>query len=190
MEKKIEKLKKMNSKTKHKRKMSEKEYGELYSENLGKITTVLNKDKIYDEDILHDTFLELYKRRGEIQAKRFVTYFVAWYKEVYDREEKRTNRYEYCGTNVEDKYDLMEESDLAYREEIGQRVDEIIEHYRSNPPKNARNHERACEILQLYRDGLSEREIAKELCIGKSTVHQYIDAIISYLRDEYGQTSV
>ena len=183
-------MRKAKNNTKRKRKMSEKEYGELYSENLGKITTVLNQDKVFDEDILHDTFLKLNKQRGEIQAKRFVTYFVAWYKKLYDREEKRKNLYEYCGTNVADKYDRMDESDLAYREEIGQRVDEIIENYRTNVPKNAKNHARACEILQLYRDGLSEREIAEELCIGKSTVHQYIEVIIRQLRNKYGQSGV
>jgi len=59
--------------------------------------------------------------------------------------------------------------------------------YRTNTPKNAKKHARACEILQLYRDGLSEREIAQELGIGKSTVHQYIDVIIRQLRNKYGQ---
>ena len=170
--------------------MTGKEYGETYSNNLGKITTVLNQDKIFDEDILHDTYLELYERCGEIQSERFVTYFAAWYKKLYDREKKRENRYEYCGTNVADKHDLMDESDLAYREEVGRRVDEIIEDYRANPPKNAKKHRRACEILQLYREGLSEREIAQELGIGKSTVHQYMDVIIKQLRAKYGQSGV
>ena len=167
--------------------MTRKEYGAMYSYSLGRITTVLKQEKIFDEDILHDTYLELYTRCGEIQKEHFVTYFVAWYKQLYEREAKRQGRYEYCGTNVAEKHDLMDESDLAYREEIGQRVDEIIEDYRTNSPKNVKKHARACEILQLYRDGLSEREIAQELGIGKSTVHQYIDVIIRQLRNKYGQ---
>lgn len=170
--------------------MTGQEFGELYSNNLRKITTVLHQEKVFDEDILHDTFLALYERCREIQAERFVTYFVAWYKKLYEREKKRSNRYEYCGTNVADKYDLMDESDLAYREKTGQRVDEMLEDYRTNTPKNAKKHKRACEILQLYRDGLSEREIAQELGIGKSTVHQYMEIIIRQLRDKYGQSGV
>ena len=50
--------------------------------------------------------------------------------------------------------------------------------------------ERACKVLLLYRQGRTERQIAEEMGLAKTTVHQYIEGIIRQIRREYDQRGV
>lgn len=68
--------------------------------------------------------------------------------------------------------------------EFGKRyVENLIGYYCAHPLPGERNHERACEILVLYRQGLSYVEIAKRLKIDESTAKKYFKRTIMRLKD-------
>ena len=79
-------------------------------------------------------------------------------------------------------FDRTDDSDLAYREQVGKRVDSLIRYYATHPQPGERNHRRACKILRLYRQGLTEVEISNKLKISQPTVHQHLERIIERLK--------
>ena len=170
--------------------MTPEQFAQAYLECEGRIKSVLLKEKIYDEDLLHDTYIALYDSEKEIRTEQFVTYFVAWYKQLYFRRALRDSHYVNYGVNAAEHHDCADESDLEQREQTAQRVDDIIDRYCAHSPHGAKNHERACKVLLLYRQGRTERQIAEELGLAKTTVHQYIEGIIRQIRREYDQRGV
>ena len=159
--------------------MEAEEFGERYLEYEQDIMKVLRKQKIYDEDLVHDTYIALYEYSQEDEIHDFVDTFVSFYKTRYMRREEHESNYETCddATMIE-KYDRIDEDDWEYRERIGQQMDVLMEIYRVNLLPRARNHERGCKILRLFCDGLSNVEIAKTLKIDESTVRRYIKRAI------------
>ena len=143
--------------------MTEEEFGKAYIANKDDIEQELKGLQIYDMDLYHDTYIALYEDSQEKEIRNFKNADMSY------------------------TFDRAESSDTDYNEEVGRRVDAIIDYYCTHPPKGARNHECACEILKLFCKGLSIREIAAELGIGKSTAHQYIACIIRQIKRQYGQ---
>ena len=78
--------------------------------------------------------------------------------------------------------DIIDESDLEEREARGKKVDELIERYCSHPQPGERNHKRACKILRLYYQGLTEDEISDKLKISQPTVHLHLARTIERLK--------
>ena len=154
--------------------MNSEEFGKTYLQHEQDIKNVLLGLKIYDEDLMHDTYLALHEHSQEAEIGNFVDAFVAFYKNLRKRQKKEAENFEVCDymTMVE-KYDRIDEDDWRRRERIMQSIDDMIEEFYKNPHPNERNHERACDVLELYRNGLTFREIARELGIKCSTVHEY-----------------
>ena len=78
--------------------------------------------------------------------------------------------------------DRIDEDDWKQRELLEQYLDYIFENFRENPLPGIRNHERACQVLQLFREGLTFREIAEKLGIKCSTAHEYFSRAINGLK--------
>ena len=79
--------------------------------------------------------------------------------------------------------DIIDESDLEEREARGKKVDEIVKLYRSmRHLSGERNHKRACKILRLYCQGLTEDEISDKLKISQPTVHLHLARAIERLK--------
>ena len=163
--------------------MNPTQFGQTYLQYEANIVKVLRKQKIYDEDLLHDTYIALYEHSPHPSTEDFVTTFVSFYKNLYDWQNKHESQCIVCDdTEIVEKFDRPDESDLAYREKVGERVDKLIAYFSAHPLPGERNHQRACQILRLYRAGYSHVEIAKTLKIHESTVKKYFKRIIEGLK--------
>ena len=163
--------------------MEAEEFGQRYLQHEEDITNVLRKQKIYDEDLMHDTYIALYEHSPHPSAEDFVKTFVRFYRNLYDWQNKREQPCIVCDDEeITEKFDRADESDLEYREKIGERVDKLIAYFCTHPLPGERNHQRACEILRMYCQGLSYVEIAKRLKIDESTVKKYFKRIVEGLK--------
>ena len=166
--------------------MTETEFGEAYLKNMDYIHKTLYGLEIFDMDLLHDTYIELYEDSQKKEIRHFGNAYIAYYVLLHFRQMVRESRFE-TYDNSSCVFDRPDASNSEYNEQVGCRVDAIIDYYCTHPPKGARNHECACEILKLYCKGLTVREIANELGLGKSTVQQYVDTIVRQIKRQYGQ---
>ena len=166
--------------------MTSEQFGQTYLQYEPNITKVLRKQEIYDEDLLHDTYIALYLHSRHARIRDFVDTFVSFYKTRYKRRGEKESNYETCddATMIE-KYDRADHSDLAYRERVGKRVEAIIEDVIAHPLPGERNRKRAVKILQLYRDGLTFEEIAHKLKTSRQSVEQQLGRTTEKLRVRY-----
>ena len=155
--------------------MTSEQFGKTYLRYEKNIAKVLRTQKIYDEDLLHDTYIAVYELSQQEQIGDFVNTFVTFYRNLRKRQEK---------------YDRIDEDDWKHREQMGQLVDEMMEFYRTHLLPGERNHERSCEILKLFRAGLSNVEIAKTLKIDESTVRRYIKRAILGFKSPSKMTTI
>ena len=163
--------------------MEAEEFGERYLEYEEDIMKVLRKQKIYDEDLVHDTYIALYEFSPHPRAEDFVKTFVEFYKNLHRRRKKDADNFETCdNATMIEKYDRIDEDDWERRERLMQCIDVIFAEFSENPLPGERNHERACAVLDLYRNGLTFREIADELGIKCSTVHAYFSRAIRRMK--------
>ena len=87
------------------------------------------------------------------------------------------------GTNTQLlNYDRPDASDLAYREQVGRRVDSLLRYYATHPQPGERNHKRTLKILRLYCQGLTEQEISDKLKISQQAVNQSLARSIERLK--------
>ena len=162
--------------------MPEKKYGEMYLRYEKNIEKVLNRKKIYDEDLLHDAYIELYEKSQQEKIEDFVSAFVGVYENLLTRSDEHESHYD-CHDNTHMlKYDRAVEDDPEYREDVSKRLDRLIRNYSQHPQKGERNHERTLKILRLYRKGLNETEISRNLKISQPTVHLYLKRAIERLK--------
>ena len=163
--------------------MDTNEFGQTYLQYEANIAKVLNKQKIYDEDLLHDTYIALYEYSQNEEIDDFVNTFVEFYKNLRKRMKKDADFFETCdNATMIEKYDRIDEDDWKRRERDLERLDDILREFSENRLRYERNHERACAVLDLYRNGLTFREIADELGIKCSTAHEYFSRAIKRMK--------
>ena len=159
--------------------MNSEQFGKTYLQYERNIEKVLREKKIYDEDLMHDTYIALYQHSQHAEIRDFVNTFVSFYLTRHKRREEYESNYEACdNATMIEKYDRIDEDDWEYRERLGEQMDEMMEFYLTHPWHKERNHKRGCEILRLYCEGLSKVEIAKKLKIDESTVRKYLKRAI------------
>lgn len=164
--------------------MTQQQFSTAFLRYEPNITKVLRSQNIYDQDLLHDTYIALYEHSPHAEITDFTSTFVAFYRARHKRRIEHDAHFLPCdNTTLIDHFDRPDESDLDYREQIGQRVDDLLGWFDAHPLPGERNHERAVKILTLYRDGLSHVEIAKQLKIHESTVKKYFKRTILRLKD-------
>ena len=163
--------------------MRQEQFSQIYLRNEQQIARRLQELQIYDEDRLHDTYIALYEQAPTIGSKRFVETFVKYYRTLQRRANDHDSHYMPCShEEIVEKFDRPDETDQEYREEVAQRVDELIEEYRHHPFPGERNHRRAVRILQLYRSGMTLQAIAERMNMRKQTVHDYLKNTVKNLR--------
>ena len=163
--------------------MRQEQFSQIYLRNEQQIARRLQELQIYDEDRLHDTYIALYEAAPTIGSRRFAETFVKFYRTLQRRANDYDSHYMPCShEEMMEKFDRPDESDTEYREQVAQRVDELINEYRRHPFPGERNHQRAVRILQLYRSGLTLQAIAERMNMRKQTVHDYLKNTVKNLR--------
>ena len=162
--------------------MTPEKFAQAYLKHEEYIKKVLRSLKIYDDDLLHDTYIALYEHSQHAEIVDFTNTFVAFYRARDKRQTEREAHYTCCDNTQLLNYDRPDESDLAYREQVGRRVDRLLRYYATHPQPGERNHKRTCKILRLYCQGLTEQEISDKLKISQPTVHQYLARAIERLK--------
>ena len=162
--------------------MTSEQFGKTYLQHEQDIANVLRKQRIYDEDLLHDTYIALYEHSQHEEINDFVSTFVSFYRSRYKRRDAYEENYECYDHSQLLNFDKPDESDLAYREQVGRRVDSLIRYFAEHPQPGERNHKRTCKILRLYCQGLNECEISNKLKISQQAVSQTLQRAIERLK--------
>ena len=176
--------------------MNETEFANTYLQYEENIKKVLNSKKIYDEDLLHDTYIALYDHKPHPAPEEFVNTFVSFYRNNrswQDKQESNVVPYDNAQlAALEIPDDSVSEDALneridctnrtTYREQCRTLLPKVLDYYFSHPQPGERNRRRSCSILRLYLDGKSECEIARELNVSQPTVHQYFTRAVAHLK--------
>ncbi len=162
--------------------MNENDFANSYLQHEETIKKVLRSKKIYDEDLLHDTYIALYEHSQQAEIRDYVNTFVSFYMTRHLRREEHESNYDCCDDRQLLHYDRADESDLAYREAVGRKMDRLLRYYVSHPQKGERNHQRACKVLRLYCQGYNEVEISNKLKISQQAVSQHLERAIARLK--------
>jgi len=168
--------------------MKQEQFSQIYLRNEQQIARRLQELQIYDEDRLHDTYIAMYEKAQTFGSRRFAETFVKYYRTLQRRANDQAEHYIPCSpSEMVERYDRPDEDDTEYREQVAQRVDELIEEYRHHPFPGERNHRRAVRIIQLYRSGLTPREIAKRIQVTQRTVELQLQSMLKKLRLRYSK---
>ena len=132
--------------------------------------------KIYDEDLLHDTYIALYEHSQEREIRDFVNTFVGVYINMAKRREERESHYDCYDHTQMLNFDRADESDLDYREQVGRRVDRLLRKYIGHPQPGERNHKRACEIQIVNLD--------------VSVVYRYLKRAVKKIEEQQDLTTI
>ena len=172
------------------------QFSQTYLKYEADITAVLISKHIFDQDLLHDTYIARFNNSPHPAPKDFVTTFVSFYINARDWQDEQESHFipydnaQLAALDIPD--DSVGEEALdnridqtnraTYRERCRELLPKVIDYYFSHPQPGERNRRRSCRILRLYLDGLSECEIARRLNISQQAVQQSFTRIVSRLK--------
>ena len=163
--------------------MNTEEFGKRYLEEEGNIAKVLRGLGIYDDDLLHDTYIAVYQHSQHTAINDFTRAPTSSPRRRHTPLPEYNSHYLACdNTTIEQTYDCCDETDLEHREQVGKQVDKILRYDAEHPQPGERNHKRACKILRLYCQGLNECEISNKLKISQSAVSQTLERALERLK--------
>lgn len=165
--------------------MTSQQFAQTYLQYEANIQKVLLSQRIFDEDLLHDTYIALFNHSPHPEPEDFVTTFVSFYRNARRWRDNKESHFEPCDDQQLLAYDRPDNSaaELACRERRFRRLDKLLDYYFTHPQPGRYDHERSCRILRLFLEGLSEREISDKLKISHQAVHQSLSRTIDRLRD-------
>ena len=170
--------------------MTSEQFGNTYLRYEPNITKVLRKQEIYDEDLMHDTYIALYEYSQQEEIRDFVDTFVEFYRNLCDWQNYRESHYEPYDYNQLVALHIIDESDWRQREQSLRRLDKLLNYYYTHPHPDEHHHKRSSKILRLFLKGLSEREISRSVKISQSAVHQSLQRTIDRLKTYHSYTTI
>ena len=175
--------------------MNETEFGKAYLANINDIENEIKALKMYDEDLLHDTYIDLYEWSQSNEILDFVNTYVEFFKNRYkwrDKEEDPLVAYDNEHLAALEIIDESQDVEIIDRDidllnelrsdEYKEQLRKMLNYYYRHPQPGERNHKQACKVLRYFLDGKSEREISHKFNIAHQTVHQYITRTIERLK--------
>lgn len=161
-----------------------KSFESLYNIYVGKIFNYINSF-IYDPDIAKDitqnTFLQLWYSRSNIDANGNVEgYIYTISRNLLFREIRRLNIQKNYALHVQE--DITEEEESGIEEKLSHdMIEERILSLLAELPESRRR-----IFMMRWSNGLSNKEIAKELSISEKTVSTQIHRTITFLKSKIG----
>ena len=159
---------------------SEQAFGTLYKRYWeGAYTTACKKlnDKELAKEIVHDIFLDLWKRRQDLAIAHFPAYInkAVNYRVINVFVQKRDN---FFFELLENPQQSFYEADLAIREK---ELIELVSSWIEALPEKRRE-----IFVKHYFQHLTTEEIADSMQISRKTVQNQLSLSIQYLRAHYG----
>ena len=161
-------------------------FARTYLQNESTIIRILRRLGIYDDDLLHDTYIALFQHSQHTAINDFTKMFISFYRVRHKRRGEHESHYMACdNATMEETYNCWDETDLEHREQVAARVDAMIEKLKARPLPGERNRKLAIKIISLYRKGLTFAEIAKKLKTSPQAVQQQLSRTIEKIRASY-----
>ena len=173
--------------------MTSQQFEKLYTANEEYLKKTLTRQDIYDDDLFQDTCLALCEHLQDIAIEDFRQAFLDKYDTLIKRRAQREidcihlSNVQLAALEIIDEsqeveildrhidYDLEQfTAECTIRDDDKERLQQLLDDYYKHPQPDERNHKRACNILKLYLQGKSEREIANKLKISQQAVNQSI----------------
>ena len=170
--------------------MTPTQFAQTYLQHEPSIAKVLRKQKIYDEDLLHDTYIALYEYSQQAEIRDFRNSFVEFYRNQFDWQNSRESYSEPYDHNQLAALHIIDTHDWQQRERALQRLDKLLNYYYTHPQPDEHHHKRACKILRLFLKGLSEREISCRLKISQQAVNQSLQRTVERLKSCHRYTTI
>ena len=169
--------------------MDGKEFGERYVAEMDKIANVLKKEKIYDEDLVHDTYIDMYEWAQSHEPREFVGTFVDFYKKRYRRQEVRERECDAMPPETMRELRIYDDhSNVARNEAIGEVADTILQLLDEVELPGERKPEQHRRVLRLWMDGQSYEEIGREMGMSphsaKSILQRLLKKVGKIVREE------
>ena len=170
--------------------MNSEQFGKTYLRYEKNIAKVLRTQKIYDEDLLHDTYIALYEHSPHPKAKEFVNTFVTFYRNLLDWQNNRESQCDQYDNAQLAALNIIDTTDWLQRERSLQRLEKLLNYYYTHPQPEEHHHRRSCRILRLFLKGLSEHEISRRLKISQSAVCQSLQRTIERLKTYHSHITI
>ena len=181
--------------------MTSQQFENLYTANEEYLKKTLTKQDIYDDDLFQDTCLVLCEHLQDIAVEDFRQAFLDKYDTLVKRRGQREidcihlSNVQLAALEIIDEsqeveildrhidYDLEQfTAECTIRDDDKERLQQLLDDYYKHPQPDERNHKRACNILKLFLQGKSEREIANKLKISQQAVNQSIKRTVERLK--------
>ena len=181
--------------------MTSQQFENLYTANEEYLKKTLTKQDIYDDDLFQDTCLALCEHLQDIAVEDFRQAFLDKYDTLVKRRGQREidcihlSNVQLAALEIIDEsqeveildrhidYDLEQfTAECTIRDDDKERLQQLLDDYYKHPQPDERNHKRACNILKLFLQGKSEREIANKLKISQQAVNQSIKRTVERLK--------
>ena len=181
--------------------MTSQQFENLYTANEEYLKKTLTKQDIYDDDLFQDTCLVLCEHLQDIAVEDFRQAFLDKYDTLVKRRAQREidcihlSNVQLAALEIIDEsqeveildrhidYDLEQfTAECTIRDDDKERLQQLLDDYYKHPQPDERNHKRACNILKLFLQGKSEREIANKLKISQQAVNQSIKRTVERLK--------
>ena len=162
--------------------MNETEFAKAYLQYEENIKKVLNSKKIYDEDLLHDTYIDLYEWTQDNTVDNFVNVFVEFFQKRYNWREKNESQLESYDNEHLAALEIIDESDWRARERRGQLADAILEYVDNVTFPNERKPELNRKVLHLWLGGMTYEEIGAEIGMDANSVLHVAQRMLKIIR--------
>ncbi len=164
--------------------MTEEKFGKTFLNNKADIENELKGLKIFDNDLLDDTYIDLFEWSQSNEILDFKNTFLSF----YNKRHKRLTDRDVHFTNVTPqemlKYDRIDtgSENVEYNEWIGQRVDKIIEYVDSVVFPHEHKPELNRQVLHMWLDGMTFEQIGAELGMDANSALHIKDRMIEKIR--------
>ncbi len=150
--------------------MKTEEFGKMYLQNRDKIVEELTKEKIYDDDLMNETYIDLYEESQKNEIQDFEAAFLCFYTNRYKWKKKQDSCIIHCDNAQLAALEIEDESDLEDREQIGQRVDALMDYVDKTTFPGERKPELNRKVLHMRLDGKTYEEIGAEIGMDANSV--------------------
>ena len=150
--------------------MTTEQFGELYLQYEENIKKVLNSKMIFDQDLFDDTYIALFEDSQKNEIQDFEAAFLCFYTNRYKWKKKQDSCIIHCDSAQLAALEIEDESDLEDREQIGQRVDALMDYVDKTTFPGERKPELNRKVLHMRLDGKTYEEIGAEIGMDANSV--------------------